>query len=548
MMQAGSGMREVNYVELDQRRIFRAEVYWQDGVITEIKEAGGEQVGLGYLIPGFIDAHVHIESAMLMPAEFGRIALRHGTVAVVSDPHEIANVLGIDGVNYMLDNARKTPFNAFFGAPSCVPATSFETANGALGCGEIEALFQEPEVCCLSEMMNFPGVLARDPEVMSKIALAERLGYPVDGHAPGLVGEQAAAYVSAGISTDHECFSLGEARDKIHAGMWVLIREGSAAKNFESLHSLISEFPGQVMFCSDDKHPDDLLQGHINEMAARAVAKGHSLFDVLHCACINPIEHYRLPIGRLRVGDPMDAVEVADLCNFMSERVWLNGELVARQGEVLLPGIPVTPINVFEARNITAADLAVASAGEPIRVICVEDGSLVTTEKILKPKTDKGRVVSDLERDILPICVLNRYQYSKPAVAFIQGFGLKGGAIASSVAHDSHNIVAVGADFESICRVVNTVIQYKGGIAFSSGGEQEILPLPVAGIMSDDEGDLVGRAYARLDQGARKLGSNLSAPYMTLSFMALLVIPELKLSDRGLFDGRRFKFVDLIEE
>jgi len=538
-------MREVNYVSVDQRRIFMAEVIWQEGRITEIREKAGEQAGVGYLIPGFIDAHVHIESAMLMPAEFGRIALRHGTIAVVSDPHEIANVLGVDGVLFMLENARKTPFKAFFGAPSCVPATPFETANGALGCAEIEQLLNQPEVCCLSEMMNYPGVLAQDTEVISKIALAQRLGYPVDGHAPGLVGDQAAAYVNAGISTDHECFSLREARDKIQAGMSVLIREGSAARNFETLHPLISEFPAQVMLCSDDKHPDDLLKGHISAMAARAVSKGHSPFDVLRCACSNPIAHYRLPVGRLQVGDLMDGVEVTDLESFKATHVWLNGQLVAEAGEVLLPRVPVTPINVFQAHKIAPADLTVPSAGKPIRVICVKDGSLVTGEKIFTPKTDRGQVTPDLERDILQICVINRYQTSEPAVAFIQGFGLKRGAIASSVAHDSHNIVAVGADAESICRVVNSVIEHKGGIALSAGGEPEILPLPVAGIMSDDEGDRVGRAYAHLDEGARRLGSGLRAPYMTLSFMALLVIPELKLSDRGLFDGRRFEFVDL---
>ena len=545
MMKSGSGMREVNYVSLEQCSIYRAEVVWQDGRITEVRRLGALQAGLGYLIPGFIDAHVHLESAMLMPAEFGRIALRHGTLAVVSDPHEIANVMGVDGVRFMLENARQTPFKAFFGAPSCVPATPFETANGALGCAEIEQLLQQPEVCCLSEMMNYPGVLAHDPEVISKIKLAQRLGFPVDGHAPGLVGDQAAAYVNAGISTDHECFSLREARDKIRAGMWVLIREGSAARNFDTLHPLITECPGQVMLCSDDKHPDDLLRGHINELVVRAVARGHSLFDVLRCACTNPIEHYRLPVGRLQAGDPMDAVEVADLVGFKATRVWLNGELVAREGEVLLPRVPVTPINVFRARTIAPADLRVPSTGKQIRVICVKDGSLVTSEKVLAPKSSEGVVTADLERDILQLCVVNRYRHCKPAVAFIQGFGLKQGAIASSVAHDSHNIVAVGADPESICRVVNSVIDHQGGIALSAGSATEILPLPIAGIMSDEDGDSVGRQYARLDESAKRLGSGLSAPYMTLSFMALLVIPELKLSDRGLFDGRRFEFVDL---
>jgi len=539
-------MREVNYVAIDERRIFRAEVAWEVGRIVSVRECGDQQAGLGYLIPGFIDAHVHIESAMLPPSEFGRLALRHGTLAVVSDPHEIANVLGVEGVRFMLENARKTPFKAFFGAPSCVPATPFETANGAIGCAEIETLLQEPEVCCLSEMMNFPGVLARDPVEMAKIDLAAGMGYPVDGHAPGLKGEDAAAYVRAGISTDHECFSLEEARDKMAAGMSVLIREGSAARNLNALHPLISETPERVMFCSDDKHPDDLLQGHINEMAARAVKAGHSVFDVLRCACINPIDHYRLPLGRLQPGDPMDALEVEDLKHFRPIRVWLDGECVADAGRVRLPRVPVEPVNAFDARRIEERDLRVATNGEQIRVIGVRDGALVTQEQRFRPNGENGIIQADTGRDILPVCVVNRYRPVKPALGFIHGFGLKRGAIASSVAHDSHNIIAVGSDHQSICRVVNAIIDHRGGVAITDQESLDILPLPIAGIMSDADGEWVGKEYGRLDRRARALGSALTAPFMTLSFMALLVIPELKLSDRGLFDGRRFEFTDLV--
>lgn len=545
MKQTRSGMRQVNYVSLPDERIFRAEVAWEEGYIVGIRETGAEQGELGYLVPGFIDAHVHIESAMLPPAEFARIALRHGTIAVVSDPHEIANVLGVEGVRFMLRNARQTPFHAFFGAPSCVPATPFETAEGNLGLDEIRTLLNEPEVCCLSEMMNFPGVLARDKAVMGKIELATRLGYPVDGHAPGLKGDRATAYVSAGITTDHECVSLEEARDKIAAGMSVLIREGSAARNFDTLHPLIPEANNRVMLCSDDKHPDDLLHGHINVMAARAAEKGHSVFDVLRCACINPIDHYRLPLGRLQPGDVMDAVELADLESFRPTRVWLSGELVSENGKTLLGPIQAEPVNLFKARRITEDDLRVEAAGGRIRVIGVEDGSLVTRERLLSPREENGVIVQDTARDILPVCVVNRYQPVVPALGFIQGFGLKRGAIASSVAHDSHNIIALGADLESMCRAVNAVIDERGGIAVVDGERLDILPLPIAGIMSDADGDWVGDTYAGLDRGAKALGSTLSAPFMTLSFMALLVIPELKLSDRGLFDGRRFEFTAL---
>ncbi len=545
MSQDAGGMLEINYLSLEQRRIFAARIAWEQGRITRLEEIGPEAPGLGYLLPGFVDAHVHIESAMLPPAEFGRQALRHGTLAVVADPHEIANVLGIDGVRFMLEEARRTPFHAFFGAPSCVPATPFETAGGALGRAEIEALLAEPEVCCLSEMMNWPGVLGRDPAVMEKIALAAAGGYPVDGHAPGLKGEQAAAYVGAGISTDHECFTLEEARDKIAAGMHVLIREGSAARNFDALHPLIDEAPGQVMFCSDDKHPDDLLGGHINEMVERAVAAGHDLFDVLDCAWSNPIAHYRLPLGRLRPGDPMDAIEVPDLRRFAPARVWLGGELVARDGEPLLPHRPADRVNRFHARPVVPEDLVLPAGEGQVRVIGVGDGSLVTRELRLEPTREAGRPVADPERDLLLMAVVNRYRPQPPALALVQGFGLGRGAIASSVAHDSHNVIGVGADAASLGEALNRVIAAGGGVAVAADGESDLLPLPVAGIMSDDDGARVGERYAQLDRKARGLGSPLAAPFMTLSFMALLVIPELKLSDRGLFDGRDFRFVDL---
>ncbi len=536
-----------NLVDLELRRIFLAEIKWLDGIIQSITELCAEDSTHRYLLPGFVDSHVHIESSMLPPGEFGRLAVRHGTIAVVSDPHEIANVLGETGVRFMLESARSTPFRAYFGAPSCVPATPFETANGNLGVTEIESLMEEPEVCCLSEMMNFPGVLNRDPDVMAKIELAQRMNLPVDGHAPGVTGDEAARYIQAGISTDHECFGLEEARYKISQGMHVLIREGSAARNFDALHPLISEHPDQVMFCSDDKHPDDLLRGHINEMVSRAIEAGHSLFDVLQCACINPINHYRLPMGKLQPGDPMDAIELPDLKLFQPTRVWLTGELVAREGESLLPSTNCQPVNFFQARALTPTDLEIpAEPSHKIRVITVEDGSLMTGERLIEPSVVNGAVVADPKRDLLPVCVINRYRPEPPALGYIQGFGLKSGAIASSVAHDSHNIIAVGVNPEDICRAVNSIIEQKGGISVVKGGTLEILPLPVAGIMSDLDGEQVGRRYGELDRMARALGSPLSAPFMTLSFMALLVIPELKLSDQGLFDGRRFKFTELL--
>lgn len=539
------GSLTVNLVQIADRRVISAALSWSNGRITAITELGGEDAGLPYLLPGFIDAHVHIESSMLTPCEFARMAVRHGTVATVSDPHEIANVMGLEGVRYMLDNASRTPFKFFFGAPSCVPATPFETAGARLDTKQLDGLFRDQDIHYLSEMMNYPGVLADDPEVLSKLSLARRYGYPIDGHAPGLIGEAAGRYAAAGISTDHECLSLAEAEAKLDRGMHILIREGSAARNFEALHALISRFPERIMLCSDDKHPDDLQVGHINALAARALAHGHALFDVLQCACINPIRHYALPVGQLRIGDGMDAVLVDNLQTLAPLKTWIAGQLVASQGRSLLPSLKPEVINRFEARKIQPADLAVGYAGRKIRVIEALDGELLTRALLLKPKVCGGQIVPDVERDILWLAVVNRYRPCQPAVAFIRGFGLRQGALASSVAHDSHNIIAVGCGADAICRAVNGIIDSRGGIACVCDDSFSSLPLTIAGLMSDADGDAVAARYAELDRLAKQMGSTLRAPFMTLSFMALLVIPELKLSDQGLFDGRTFQFTTL---
>ncbi len=540
-----SGTLQANRIDIEERTIRFVELSWGAGVITALRDLGPERLDAPYLLPGFVDAHVHIESSMLPPAEFARLAVRHGTLGAVSDPHEIANVLGVAGVDFMLENALATPFHFVFGAPSCVPATPFETAGGALGAAEIQQLLQEPQIGYLSEMMNFPGVLNRDDEVLEKIAIARRLGMPVDGHAPGLRGEAAHRYAAAGISTDHECFDIEEAWDKIEAGMHILIREGSAARNFETLHPLIRERPDRVMLCSDDTPPDDLAAGHIDRLVARAVAHGHDLFDVLRCACLNPVRHYGVALGGLHEGDAMDAILVADRTTFRCLRAWLRGELVAEAGRTRLPYVPVTPVNRFAAQPVTVADLAAPHEGGAIRVIQALDGELITRELLMEPAISDGRLRPDPARDLLQLCVVNRYRPSPPAIGFIRGFGLRRGAIASSVAHDSHNIVAVGADQADLAAAINAVIAAQGGVAVAEGGQVEVLALPIAGLMSDLEGDQTAERYAALDRRAKELGSTLRAPFMTLSFMALLVIPELKLSDRGLFDGRAFRFVSL---
>ncbi len=547
MAKRQSGEITANLVDIEKRVVFYGRVVWQDGVITKIESLGPERADAPTLSPGLVDAHVHIESSMLTPAEFGRQAVRHGTVATVSDPHEIANVLGIDGVRFMLASAAASPCRIFFGAPSCVPATPFETAGARIELADIAVLFDEPQVVALSEMMNFPGVLAGDAGVMAKLALADERGYPVDGHAPGIKGDAARRYAEAGITTDHECYTIEEAREKISAGMVVQIREGSAARNFAALHPLISESPASVMLCSDDKHPDDLLAGHINHLAARAVALGHDRFDVLRSASLNPIRHYRLPVGTLKLGEPMDAVLFTDLCEFEPLVTFVGGARVAEGGESLLKAHRDDAINRFSATPVNSEALRVpASVAETVRVIEAMDGELVTNALQMEPKIVGQSIEADPSRDMLQLMVLNRYQPdTKPALAFVKGFGLKRGALASTVAHDSHNIIAVGCSREEIARAVNALVETGGGIALCEGESVQRLALPVAGLMSLEPAEQVAQSYSQLDSAARSLGSTLRAPYMTLSFMALLVIPALKLSDQGLFDGERFAFVPL---
>ncbi|HXS36920.1 MAG TPA: adenine deaminase [Flavipsychrobacter sp.] len=533
-------------VDLFKRRIYPAEITVSSNIITAIKEItkAPEQ----YLLPGFIDAHVHIESSMLVPTEFARLAVTHGTIATVSDPHEIANVNGREGVTYMINNSKQTPFKIFFGAPSCVPATFFETAGAELNAASVSELLQDNDIWYLSEMMNYPGVLNKDPEVLAKIIAAKKINKPVDGHAPGLKGESAKAYASAGISTDHECFTLEEALDKVNSGMHIIIREGSAAKNFEALADLIKLHPDKVMFCSDDKHPDELILGHINELVKRALKKGYDLFDVLRAACINPAIHYNLSVGLLRENDSADFIVVNDLQQLGVLKTYIDGKLVAENGKTLLPHLQAGLINNFNIEAKSKNDFAVKSSGATeIRVIEAIEGQLVTNQLHLPAKTIEGYIVSDTEKDILKIAVVNRYQNNTPiATAFIKNFGLKHGALASTVAHDCHNIIAVGVDDASICAAVNKLIECKGGIAVAENENNVIyMPLPIAGLMSGDDGYNVAEQYAQIDKKAKELGTTLRAPFMTLSFMALLVIPSLKLSDKGLFDGNKFEFTNV---
>lgn len=537
-------------VDVWKKAIYPAEIKVENGLISSITPIGEEGLTVGtFLLPGFVDSHVHIESSMLIPSEFARLAVVHGSVGTVSDPHEIANVCGMEGVAFMIDNGKQVPFKFNFGAPSCVPATIFETAGAALNSDDVKTLLAKDEIKYLSEMMNFPGVLYKDPEVMKKIAAAHAAGKPVDGHAPGLRGEQAKEYIEAGISTDHECFTKEEAVDKLSHGMQILIREGSAAKNFEALIELLEDHPGMIMFCSDDKHPDSLVDGHLNQLCARAIAKGHDIFNVVRAACVNPVLHYKLDIGLLRVGDPADFIVAEDLVHFKIKQTYIDGKLVAENGQSFIRSVPSTPINQFDCLPVTAEQLVVSKAAYPsakgnIPVMEALDGQLITNRLELPGKENNGTWVSDTENDILKMVVINRYHSAPIAKCFIRNFGFTEGAIASSVAHDSHNIVAVGVDDESLAKAINLVIVERGGVSCVNSRQEKVLGLPVAGLMSANDGYQVAAAYTEIDAMAKSLGSSLGAPFMTLSFMALLVIPHLKLSDKGLFDGDTFSFVE----
>lgn len=533
-------------VNIREKRIEEVCISIENGRISKIVPAEGADLQVtGLIMPGFIDSHVHVESSMLVPSEFARLAVVHGTVGTISDPHEIANVCGMDGVMYMIENGKTVPFKFSFGAPSCVPATQFETAGAALDASDVDKLLQMPEIRYLSEMMNFPGVLFSDPEVMKKIASAKQYNKPVDGHAPGLRGEDARKYIAAGISTDHECFTAEEALDKLNLGMKILIREGSAAKNFEALIGLMNEHYENMMFCSDDKHPDSLALGHINQLCARAVAKGIDVFKVLQAACINPVEHYKMDVGTLQPGDPADFIIIKDLTGFEVLATYINGGKVAENGRSLIQTERAGIINSFDCSPKTEAHFAMPWAGEEnIEVIEALDGQLITNKLHLKPCVKDGLMIPDTSADMLKMVVINRYHEAPVAKAFIRNFGMKAGAIASTVAHDSHNIVAVGVNDESLCQAVNLVIKQRGGISAVGAGKEKVLPLPVAGLMSNLDGYEVAEAYTAIDTMVKKdLGSTLAAPFMTLSFMALLVIPHLKLSDKGLFDGDQFRLI-----
>lgn len=541
-----------NIIDIFENQIYLGELLIRENRVFGIKNLGNEDPSYPYIGPGLVDAHVHIESSMLTPSEFSKLAVLHGSIATVSDPHEIANVLGVEGVKFMISNGNTVPFQFSFGVPSCVPATTFESAGARLELADVKSLLSLPEVTYMAEMMNFPGVIAENPTQIDIVNAALEMGKKVDGHAPGVRGEAAVKYFSKGISTDHECFTLDEAQEKLNLGVKILIREGSAAKNFEALIPLAKANAHQMMFCSDDKHPDELLEGHINKLCKRAIEAGVDFYDVLRMASLNPVLHYNIPVGLLREGESADFVIWNNKTDFIAQSVFIRGEKVMDDGKCLFETTPAEIVNNFSTQNVSVEQLQIPFVGNEksrLQVIKINEGQLVTDLELALPQVVGDKIVSDVSRDILKIVVYNRYELAPPAVAFVKGFGLQSGAIASSVAHDSHNIIAVGVDDESIKDAINIIVREKGGISVVVDDQMGVVSLPIAGIMSDKDGAYIAKEYKDIDSLAKqKLGSILKAPYMTLSFMALLVIPRLKLSDKGLFDGETFSFTPLLKE
>lgn len=534
-----------NVVDVVEKRIFPGTIYVENGVITQISNDRGKKYP-NFILPGFIDSHIHIESSMLSPSEFARNAVRFGTIATISDPHEIANVCGLEGIKFMLDNGKKTPFKFFFGAPSCVPATSFETSGAKITAEDIEFLFKNFDINYLSEVMNFPGVINDDPEVWAKLNVAKKFQYPIDGHCPGLKGSDLTKYIDSGITTDHECTNIDEAEEKIQKGMKVLIREGSASKNFDELLPLLDKYPHEIMFCSDDLHPFDLINGHINLLVKKALDKGYDLFQILSAVTLNPVLHYKIPVGLLRVGDDADFVIIDDFEHFNIIETYIKGILVSKNGYSLIQKVETEPLNNFNSAPKFHNEFEIRANGrKKVRIIEIIDKSLLTNQIIGEPKIVDDRLIADIENDILKIAVVNRYKDEKPSVGFIKNFGLKKGAVASSIAHDSHNIIAIGTNDEFLTRAINTIIENKGGICYLDENNKIVLPLPIAGLMSNDDISTVSTKYLEIEERIKLSGSNLVSPLMSLSFMSLLVIPSLKIGDKGLFDVNSFSFVDI---
>ena len=556
--------------------IYPARITVEDGLFKEITPISINERSTidvkGLMIPGFIDAHLHIESSMVSPAQFAKIAVRHGTTAAVCDPHEIANVLGIEGVEAMFENAKQVPFNFYFTAPSCVPATPFETSGAILDSSDIEYLLKKDEIVALGEMMNFPGVINGDEEVIRKLKLAHKYNKPIDGRAPLLSGQDLDEYLKYGISTDHECSNVLEALEKKMKGMKIMVRDGSSAMDMEGLFNiddgvayiedsksesvLLRDIFEKRIFSpmfdfivSDDKHPNDLIKGHLNKSIQKAVSLGIDILKAISMVTINPGYHYNLNCGAIVEGAKADYVIIDSLYDFNVLETYIGGECVF-DGENVLFDVPeIEPKNTMNVSKKVPSDFDIHyDGGDECEVNVIEciDGDLLTKKTTAKLPVKEGVVQADILQDVLKIAVVERYGGNTVANGFIKGFGLKKGAIASSIAHDSHNIIVVGYNSDRMARAVNQVIEDKGGIAIYSVDFEDSLPLPIAGLMSNEDAYEVAEKLGVLHDMVKALGCTLEAPFMTMAFMALLVIPSIKISDKGLFDGENFEFMDVI--
>ncbi len=531
-----------NFVDVINRSVFPAEVVIENGIVVEITRI--EEVLSNYILPGFVDSHIHIESSMCIPSVLAPVLLKHGTIAAVCDPHEIANVCGVEGINFMINDANRSGYKYFFGVPSCVPTSSVESSGAIIDSTLVLELLQRDDLYFLAEMMNYPGVINNDDEVLSKLTSAKLFNKPIDGHAPGLSGDNLTKYISNGVSTDHECSTIEEAVEKINHGMKILIREGSAARNFDTLIPLIDEYYNSIMFCTDDAHPDFIVDRHINYLVKEAVRRGYDLFNVLYAACIHPILHYSLPVGYLRVGDNADFIVVDSLSCFNVNEVYSNGRKVFPLEPEKVDCSLKLP-NVFHAENVCLKDLQITNSKAKVKLIEIIDGDLYTKSPIVDNWCDTEFITQSISNDYLKLTVVDRYKKKCISSAFVKGFGFKKLAIATSIAHDSHNVIAVGSHDELLVEVLNLVVDNKGGIAVSDGENILSLKLDVAGLMYSGSFEELLAKYKEIQLFIDEKQSLVKAPLMTLSFLSLLVIPELKLGSNGLFDVNSFSYTSL---
>ncbi len=537
-----------NLVDVVKDKMYPATVYIENGIIAKVEE--NNESYSTYILPGIIDSHIHIESTLLTPEHYAREAVRHGVIGAVADPHEIANVLGTKGVDFMIENGNRTPFYFWFGAPSCVPSTPLEPAGAKLGPEEIEELLSRKDVHFLAEMMDYPGVIGSEKEVMSKIASANKHGKPIDGHAPMMSSSDVKQYAAAGISTDHECTTVEEAIEKMSLGMKVLIREGSAARNFDALHPIIASHPRQVMFCCDDMPAETLLEDYLPGSIRKAIGYGYNPLDVIRCASMNVAKHYAIPAGMLQEGDSADFIEIDSLSTFNILKTVIKGNVVFDQNEAAPSPLDSTVevINRFDCEKISIEEIQVKATGKRIKVIDCVCGDLLTETHLSTPKTENGYIISNPEEDVLKLVAINRYCPKEISVGFIRGIGIKNGAMATSISHDNHNLVVVGVSDADIVKATNLLIENKGGMVVTSGNKTEVLQLEIAGLMTHRPAKTVAHIQEQIKSLVSEMGSELEDPFLTLSFMSLIVIPKIKLSSKGLFDVTKFEFTSLFEE